>query len=156
MRHARGSAALFAATIRRFDQEGNEGGKGRTIPRTLNHYWGAEWLRGRRKVSTMSQVLSSIQYICFPKTSNSNVKPSSLLFAPGAILPRYAPRLDACQDPKILRLRRAEIPSHDLLCAFDDRTTEVKARTTAALSRSEVLNSSVDFLVAFWCKTLFF
>jgi len=35
---------------------------------------GAESLRGHRKIPTMSQVLSSIQCICFRKTSGSNVE----------------------------------------------------------------------------------
>jgi len=38
----------------------------------------------RRKVLTMSQVLSSIQHICFVKTWNSNTGTPNLL-APGAI-----------------------------------------------------------------------
>jgi len=40
---------------------------------------------GRRKVTTMSQVLSSIQYIYFLKTSNSNMEAPNMLLAPGAI-----------------------------------------------------------------------
>jgi len=40
---------------------------------------------GRRKFPTMSQVLSSIQYICFRKTSGSNTRAPKLLFAPGTI-----------------------------------------------------------------------
>jgi len=40
---------------------------------------------GRRKVPTMSQVLSSIQYICLWKTSVSNMGAPNLLLAPGAI-----------------------------------------------------------------------
>jgi len=39
----------------------------------------------------MLQVLSSIQYICFRKTSISNMGSPNLLLAPGAIWPRYAP-----------------------------------------------------------------
>jgi len=44
-----------------------------------------ESLRECRKVPTMSQVLSSTQYICFWKTSGSNMWASNLLLAPGAI-----------------------------------------------------------------------
>ena len=47
-------------------QERNEGDK---IPRVLNHCQGSKSPWGDRKVPTMSQVLSSIQYICFQKTS---------------------------------------------------------------------------------------
>jgi len=50
-----------------------EGGMGGTIPRTPNHYWGAEWLRGTPKSPNNVQVLSSIQWICFRKTSGSNI-----------------------------------------------------------------------------------
>jgi len=57
----------------------NEGGKGSAIPREPSHYGGAKSLRearngcgGLRKVPTMSQVLSSIQYICFLKSSALN------------------------------------------------------------------------------------
>jgi len=46
---------------------------------------GAESLWGRHKVPTMSQILSSVQYICFRKTSGSNMGPPNLLLGPGAI-----------------------------------------------------------------------
>jgi len=49
------------------------------------------YFRGRRKVQTMSQALPSIHYICFLKTSYSNMAVLNLLLAPGAIQPRYAP-----------------------------------------------------------------
>ena len=39
----------------------------------------------RRKVPTMSQVLSSIQYIYSQKTSGSNMEAPNLFLAPGAI-----------------------------------------------------------------------
>jgi len=45
----------------------------------------AEWVLGRLKVQTMSQVLSSIQYICFLKTSNSNMVAPNVLLARGAV-----------------------------------------------------------------------
>jgi len=64
------------------------GGQGGAIPRALSHYGGAEWcqkVRGRQKVPTTSQVLSSIQNICFRKTSVSNTGAPNLLLAPGAI-----------------------------------------------------------------------
>ena len=46
---------------------------------------------GRWKVPTMSKALSSIQWICFRKTSGSNMGAPNLFLAPGAIWPRYAP-----------------------------------------------------------------
>jgi len=46
--------------------------------------WGRRMTGGRRKVSTMSQVLSSIQYICFRKISGSNMGAPNLLLALGA------------------------------------------------------------------------
>jgi len=49
------------------------------------HYGGAEWLRGRRKVTTMLQALSSIHYIYFQNISGSNEGAPNLLLAPGAI-----------------------------------------------------------------------
>ena len=49
------------------------GAMGGAIPRAPNHYWGAESLPRAPKVPTMSQVLSSIQYICFRKSSGSNM-----------------------------------------------------------------------------------
>ena len=56
----------------------NEGGKGGTIHRAPYQYGGAKSLRGRHKVPTVSQILSSKQYICFRKTSGSNMaKPAS-------------------------------------------------------------------------------
>jgi len=62
------------------NQQGrNEGCKGGTIPRAPNH------CGGRRKVPTMSQVLSSIQYNYFRKISDWNIGASILLLAPGAI-----------------------------------------------------------------------
>jgi len=47
--------------------------RGGTIPWAPNHYGGAKSLRGRRKVPTMSEVLSSIQCIYFRNTSGSNM-----------------------------------------------------------------------------------
>jgi len=43
-----------------------------------------EQFNGRRKVLTMSEVLSSIQCIFFRKTSGSNRGAPNLLVAPGA------------------------------------------------------------------------
>jgi len=63
----------------------SRGFKRGTISRSPNHYGGAESLRGRRKVPTVSQVHCLIQYICFRKTSGSNMGASHLLLAPGAI-----------------------------------------------------------------------
>jgi len=45
------------------------------------------WLQN---VATMSQVLSSIQYICFRETLGSNMGAPNFLLAPGAIQHRYA------------------------------------------------------------------
>jgi len=66
----------------------NEG----AIPRAPSHYGGAKSLRGasngcggRRKVPSMSQVLSSIQHISFRKTSVSSMGARNVLLAPGAI-----------------------------------------------------------------------
>jgi len=67
------------------DQGRNNGGQEGTIPWASNHYGGAESVRGPQKVPKMSQVLSSIQYICFRKTSGSNMGAPNLLLAPGAI-----------------------------------------------------------------------
>jgi len=50
-----------------------------------SHYGGAQRLRRRGKVPTMSQVLSSIQNVCFRKTSVSNMEAPNLLLALGAI-----------------------------------------------------------------------
>ena len=47
--------------------------KGARRPQKEATFLGAESLWGRRKVSTMSQVRSSIQYICFQKTLDSNM-----------------------------------------------------------------------------------
>jgi len=63
----------------------NEGGQGGHNSPGAKSPW------GRRKVPTMSQVLSSIQYICFLTTLNSNMGAPNLLLAPGAIKLRYAP-----------------------------------------------------------------
>ena len=59
-----------------------------TIPGAPDHYRGAEslWVApddcgGGRKVPTMSQILSSIEYICFRKTSGSNMWAPNLLLA---------------------------------------------------------------------------
>ena len=59
--------------------EGRQGG---------NNSPGAKSLWERRKVPTLSQVLSSMQYICFRKTSGSNTgvpNLPNLLLVPGAI-----------------------------------------------------------------------
>jgi len=46
---------------------------------------GTESLRGRRKITTMSQVLSLIQYICSQKSLSSNMGAPNLLLALGAV-----------------------------------------------------------------------
>jgi len=53
----------------------NDGGKGGTISRAPNHCGVVE----------KSQAFLSIQYICFRKTSGSNMGAPNLLLAPGAI-----------------------------------------------------------------------
>jgi len=64
------------------------GGKRGAMPGARNHCGGAEkndcggrrmTAGGRRKVPTMSQVLASIQYICFRKISGSNMGVPNLL-----------------------------------------------------------------------------
>jgi len=54
------------------------GGKGGTMSEEPNHW-------GRRKVPTMSQVLSPIQYIYSQKTLASNTGALNLFLDPGAI-----------------------------------------------------------------------
>jgi len=69
-------------------QERNERGKAGAIPQVPSRYGGAKSVRGapnRQKVPTMSQVLPSIHYICFQKTSHSNMGAPNLLLAPGAM-----------------------------------------------------------------------
>ena len=75
-----------------FNQQGrNEGARMRNYPGAksllgaLKYCGGAEWLRGRQIVPTMSHVHSAIQYICFRKTSGSKMGEPNLLLAPGAI-----------------------------------------------------------------------
>ena len=65
--------------------------EGVTIPRGPNHYGGTDSLPGAPNVPAMSQVLSSIQYTCFKKTSGSNMETPNLLLAPGAIKLHNAP-----------------------------------------------------------------
>jgi len=60
----------------------NEEDKQDAISWAPSHCWGA-------KKSTISQVLSSIQYICFRKTSVSNMR------APNLLLPRAPSNLNA-------------------------------------------------------------
>jgi len=60
-------------------------GKGGAITWAPNHSGGAEILRGRQKIPTMPHVHTSIQHICFRKTSGSNTGAPNLLLAPGAI-----------------------------------------------------------------------
>jgi len=67
----------------------NEGGKGGTIPRAPNH------CGGRRKVLKLPQVFSSIQYICFRKTSVSNMGRQTR-FLPGRHLTSLRPWRYAC------------------------------------------------------------
>jgi len=71
--------------VKNYFQGRKDGGKGGTIPRAPNRYRGAKWLRRRRKVPTMSQVLSSVQNIWFWKISDSNMGTPNLHIVPGAI-----------------------------------------------------------------------
>jgi len=69
----------------------NEWGKGCAIPRAWNHYGGAESLKGGTpKIPKMSQVLSSIQYICFQKTCFEHAG-ARLAFCPGRQLTSLRP-----------------------------------------------------------------
>jgi len=70
---------------------GIESGKGGTILQRPVTMGGTEWLQGRRKVTTMSQALSSKHYIYFQNILGSNVEAPNLLLSPGAIYSRYAP-----------------------------------------------------------------
>jgi len=58
------------------------GEKGGTIPLGTNHYVGVEWLRGSPK-SPNNVTSTSIQYICFRKTSGSNMGGAKLASFPG-------------------------------------------------------------------------
>jgi len=66
-------------------QGGSEGGKGRTILRRRYTLGARNHCVGRRKGPTMSQVLSSVEYICFRKTSSSNMGApnSKRVYCPG-------------------------------------------------------------------------
>jgi len=63
----------------------NEGGKRGTLSRAPNHYGCAEWLRGRPKSPNNVTSTSSMQYICFQKTSISNMGAPNVLLATGTI-----------------------------------------------------------------------
>jgi len=92
----------------------------------------AERLWGRQKVPTMSQALSSIQYICFRKTSGSNMGAPNLLLllAPGAIYPRYAPINQEISSVKKL--------IHSLLCC---KTTITMQTNSTADSRTSLASA---------------
>jgi len=62
----------------------NEGERG-AIPRATSRHGAPNHCGRRRKIPTMSQVLSSLQCICFRKTTVSNMGAPNLLLAPGAI-----------------------------------------------------------------------
>ena len=87
-------ARNLVKTTKRRIQGRNEGEARGTIPRVPNHYGGVESLRGasndcggHRKAPTLSQVLSTIPYICFLKTSNSNMgAPNFLPRAPSNLV----------------------------------------------------------------------
>ena len=64
-----------------------------TIPRAPNRCGAPNDYGWLQNVATMSQVLSSIQYICFRKTLGSNMGAPNFLLVPGAIQHRYAPDL---------------------------------------------------------------
>jgi len=86
-----------------FSQQGrNEGARGG------RNYPGAESLWGRQKIPTLSHVHSSIQYICFRKTSGSKIGAPNLHLGPSAIWPRYAH-----VNPEINFIKK---PIHSLLC----------------------------------------
>ena len=76
--------------------------------------WGdAKWLRGatsgckgRRKVPTMSQILSSIQCICFRKTSGSDMGGIRFASCPGRYLTSLRPGSVRCVLPSSIDLRK--------------------------------------------------
>ena len=74
---------LTPAPLYLFHQGRNEGGKGGTISRRRITMGAPSDCGNRRKVPTMSQVLSSMQYICFRKTLSSNMGSHKLASCPG-------------------------------------------------------------------------
>jgi len=60
-------------------------GKKGTIPWAPNHVGSLNDCIGSRKLPTISQVLSSITYNCFRKSSGSNIWAPNLRLPPGAI-----------------------------------------------------------------------
>jgi len=61
---------------------------------------------GRRKISTISQVLSSIQYICTQKTFGQNMEAPNLFPVPGSITLGFAPLCATCARTYFRRWRR--------------------------------------------------
>jgi len=101
-------------------------GKGGAITRAPNHSAGAEWLQGRQNVPTMSHVHSSIQYICFRKTSGSKMG------APNLLLPRAPSNL--VTPLSIWRLVPSRNPStHFYVAKLQCRQT-VDSRTALAIA----------------------
>ena len=82
----------------------NEGAKGHNFT-GAESLWGVAGVAeksndsgGRRKVSTMSQVLSSAHYICFRYTSGSNMGAEKLASCPGSNL--VTPLIRICVVPR--------------------------------------------------------
>ena len=57
-------------------------GKGGSITWAPNHFGDTEIMRGRQKIPIISHVHSSVQYICFRKTSGSKIEALNLHLAP--------------------------------------------------------------------------
>ena len=87
----------FASPIRVSIRGVTRGGKGAQFP-------GCWIVMGASKTpNNVTSILSSIQYICFLKTSNSNMGAPNLLLAPGDISPRYAPGINLLVPPFVTR-----------------------------------------------------
>ena len=109
------------------------GSRGLTIPRAPNH------CRGRRKFPTMSQVLSSMQYICFRKTSGSSMGAlGQTCFLPRLPSNLVAPLMQICGNTS-LSLRF----SSDFL---------VSAECKAVFAVASFRNSSAQLFKPAWCS----
>jgi len=125
-----------------------------TITRAPNHSGGAEigycgctkWLRGHQKIPTMTHVPSSIQYICFQKTSGSKMGSSTciLLRAPSNL---YA--------PVNLEISSVKKPIHTLLCCKPTMQTNIGLTNCTGNSPETVFLFSFWRLVKSWVSNKF-
>ena len=109
-------AAITLKTASHGSRDVTIGATGASIPRRRVAVgapisaWGAQWLRGRRKIATMSQVLSSIHRTYASKRPQFWIRGRQTCFLPK----RHLTSLRPCTGHVTIKLMQVNLPAHEV------------------------------------------